>query len=142
MTHLPSEIGQLRDLTELNLDHNRLTSLPPEIRHLQNLSSLDLHGNQLDHLPSEVGELTNLTLFDVSDNPLSGPLPVFLTHIPHVVFVFSNTNLCIPKNDEILDWLGKQSKAIYTYTESGNMVYEPANPEAFIRSSLEHQGCK
>ena len=43
LTSLPSEIGQLQNLTALYLWENNLTSLPPEIGQLQNLTELDLY---------------------------------------------------------------------------------------------------
>ncbi len=58
---LPKEIGNLRNLTLLNLSCNELTELPKEIGNLTNLTELDLSGNQLTELPKEIRNLTNLT---------------------------------------------------------------------------------
>ncbi|MEO0433938.1 MAG: leucine-rich repeat domain-containing protein, partial [Cyanobacteria bacterium J06656_5] len=41
---LPAEIGQLSNLTSLDLRFNQLSSLPAEIGQLSNLTSLDLWG--------------------------------------------------------------------------------------------------
>jgi hypothetical protein len=65
-----------------------------------------------------------------------------MTQLAAVDFVFSNTGLCIPQEEPILDWLGRQAKGVYTATASGELVFEPANPQAFIRQSVEHQGCE
>ncbi|WP_107666955.1 leucine-rich repeat domain-containing protein, partial [Cyanothece sp. BG0011] len=59
LNSLPPEIGQLTNLTSLNLSFNQLTDLPPEIGQLTNLTSLDLSFNQLTDLPPEIGQLTN-----------------------------------------------------------------------------------
>jgi hypothetical protein len=40
---------------------NQLTTLPAEIGQLSNLSVLDLSGNQLTTLPAEIGQLSNLS---------------------------------------------------------------------------------
>lgn len=102
---LPREIGQLGNLTELDLSRNQLTRLPPEIGQLQKLTSLNLSGNQLTSLPVEIGRLRNLTQLDLGGNPLSGPLPEFLTHLPLARLEFSNTDLCVPVDDEFQKWI-------------------------------------
>ncbi|WP_161938834.1 leucine-rich repeat domain-containing protein, partial [Leptospira interrogans] len=40
------EFGQLKNLQELNLDANQLTTIPKEIGQLQNLQTLYLRNNQ------------------------------------------------------------------------------------------------
>ncbi len=71
LTLLPSEIGQLRALTELQLDNNRLTSLPKEIGQLGALTELRVSGNRLTSLPKEIGLLGALTELRVSGNRLT-----------------------------------------------------------------------
>ena len=45
---IPPELGQLANLTNLQLDGNQLTGeIPPELARLTNLTSLQLNGNQL-----------------------------------------------------------------------------------------------
>ena len=51
---LPSEIGQLTNLTGLTLHDNQLTTLPPEIGKLTNLTYLGLKRNQLTTFPPEI----------------------------------------------------------------------------------------
>jgi len=61
---IPSEIGNLTNLTYLNLYYNQLTgSIPSEIGNLTNLTSLSLGPNQLTgEIPSEIWTLTNLEI--------------------------------------------------------------------------------
>jgi hypothetical protein len=75
LTTLPTEIGNLTDLTSLVLSYNQLTTLPAEIGSLQNLTSLDLSFNQLTALPTEIGKLTNITSLDLSYNQLTALPP-------------------------------------------------------------------
>ena len=71
LTSLPSEIGQLTSLKQLDLHDNQLTSLPAEIGQLTSLKWLHLSYNQLTSLPAEVGQLASLTELGLSYNPLT-----------------------------------------------------------------------
>ncbi|WP_445291792.1 COR domain-containing protein [Calothrix sp. NIES-2098] len=71
LTMLPAEIGQLSNLTQLDLWDNKLTMLPAEIGQLSNLTQLELTENQLMILPAEIGQLSNLTQLNLSRNQLT-----------------------------------------------------------------------
>ena len=75
LTAMPPELGQLQNLTHLNLMDNRLTALPPELGQLQNLTHLELRENRLTALPPELGQLQSLKYLDLHVNPLTGCLP-------------------------------------------------------------------
>jgi Leucine-rich repeat (LRR) protein len=62
---------ELRELTELYLGDNDLTSLPPEIGLLTNLRTLYLNDNKFTSLPSVIGQLTNLRTLHLHDNKLT-----------------------------------------------------------------------
>ncbi len=79
---LPSSIGNLNRMTNLNVDRNRLESLPAEIGRLVNLGVLSLRENQLRSLPHEIGTCEELHVLDVSGNRL-----------PHLPFTLTNLNL-------------------------------------------------
>ena len=68
LTWFPSEIGQLRSLTFLDLSQNDLTSLPPEIGMLVNLKTLLVFDNQLETLPFEMGYLYQLKTLGIEGN--------------------------------------------------------------------------
>ena len=74
---VPPELGDLSNLTSLNLSYNELTGLiPPELDGLSNLTGLFLYSNDLfGPIPSELGNLSNLTRLNLSYNELSGPIP-------------------------------------------------------------------
>jgi len=107
---IPSEIGYLTNLTELNLYNNQLTgSIPPEIGNLTNLTYMNLGSNQLTgSIPSEIGSLTNLFAFVVGNNQLTGIIPDEICNqgdsSPHL----ENNQLCPPYPSCIEDYVGTQ----------------------------------
>ncbi len=60
ITHLSATIGQLKNLTAVNLKGNQLANLPIEITELENLETLSLSSNLLTSLPNEMNRLKNL----------------------------------------------------------------------------------
>jgi len=61
LSSLPAQIGELTDLTDLNLDRNQLTTLPREIANLASLTTLDLTAStQLTHSPELLDILSEL----------------------------------------------------------------------------------
>lgn len=70
MTSLPDEIELLKNLKELNLNHNELISLSPKIGQLKKLEKLSLKMNPLTTLPNEIGQLKNLKIIYFSFFPL------------------------------------------------------------------------
>ena len=79
---LPSSIGNLTRLTNLNIDRNRLEALPADVGRLVNLGVFSLRENQLHSLPHEIGTCEELHVLDVSGNRL-----------PHLPFTLTNLNL-------------------------------------------------
>ena len=71
LTSLPSEIGKLINLKELDVSSNQLTSLPSNIGKLVKLKELSVYSNQLTSLPSDIGKLVNLEKLVVSFNQLT-----------------------------------------------------------------------
>ena len=77
---IPAELGNLADLTTLNLsnpflhDGNSLSgSIPSELGNLANLTYLQLSNNSLSGvISSELGSLTNLVTFRIRGNSLTG----------------------------------------------------------------------
>ncbi|CAO2835898.1 unnamed protein product [Amaranthus hypochondriacus] len=73
---IPSEIGNLTDLIDLELSQNFLSgSIPLEISNLKNLKYLKIWGNNLTgKLPFGFRNLINLEQFDACNNRLEGDL--------------------------------------------------------------------
>ena len=93
---IPSEIGNLINLTWLNLSGNNLTGeIPPEIGNLTNLTTLQLSNNQLTgEIPSEIGNLTNLIGLSLLNNQLSG-------EIPSEIVLLANLNELYLQNNQL-----------------------------------------
>ncbi|KAF7476909.1 leucine-rich repeat and calponin domain-containing protein 1 [Marmota monax] len=64
---LPEEIGQLKQLMELDVSCNEITALPPQIGQLKSLRELNVRRNYLKVLPPELVDLP-LVKFDFSCN--------------------------------------------------------------------------
>jgi len=71
ITELPSEIGNLNHLKELDLSNNCITQLPQNIENLIYLQELDLSNNRLTHLPHNIGNLTNLLKLVLTKNQIN-----------------------------------------------------------------------
>ena len=80
---IPAELGDLTNLTRLNLADNQLTGpIPAELGGLTNLTRLNLADNQLTGpIPAELGGLTNLTELYLASNQLTGCIPEGLRDI-------------------------------------------------------------
>ncbi|KFV13259.1 Leucine-rich repeat and calponin homology domain-containing protein 1, partial [Tauraco erythrolophus] len=64
---LPDEIGQLKQLMELDVSCNEITALPQQIGQLKSLKELNVRRNYLEVLPQELVQLP-LVKFDFSCN--------------------------------------------------------------------------
>ena len=97
---IPSELGQLTALEILGLAGNQLSGpIPPELGQLTGLASLWLRNNQLSGpIPSELGQLTALEVMYLGENELSGPIPSELGQLTGLRYlsIDGDTGLCIP----------------------------------------------
>lgn len=77
---IPGFLGNLANLTVLDLSNNTLTgTLPPELGQLMQLSSLSLFNTSLTgSIPSFLSQCPGLSHLDLSANMLTGPLPTQL----------------------------------------------------------------
>ena len=100
-------IGQLTNLTNLNLSSNQISGIiPTEIGDLTNLTFLSLGANQLTgSIPIEIGNLTNLTYLALDGNQIFGSIPNEITHLVNLGSLFlSDNNLTgtLPSNIDTL----------------------------------------
>jgi Leucine-rich repeat (LRR) protein len=68
ISSLPESIGDLNNLTSLQLQNNKLTLLPESIGNLNNLTSLQLQNNKLTTLPLTLTKLNKLSFISLNDN--------------------------------------------------------------------------
>lgn len=67
---IPAELGNLPNLTYLDLNNNTISGVPPEITNLSTLTYLDLADNQLQNLP-DLTAFTGLSFFNLAGNNLT-----------------------------------------------------------------------
>lgn len=83
---IPSELGDLSSVQEINFWQNQLNgSIPAELSQLSNLQSLDLGSNNLGGaIPAALGQLTNLQRLLLFNNSLSGAIPAELGQLANL----------------------------------------------------------
>lgn len=68
---IPKEIGNLINLDTISLEGTKIKELPSEFWKLKNLKHLSLRKNEFNYIPPEIGELTNLESLDLRNNRLT-----------------------------------------------------------------------
>ena len=91
---IPPELGNLTKLTHLDLDGNELTGgVPADLAKLSSLTRLGLGGNDLGgSIPPELGSLSNLTYLELSQNGLSGSIPPELGNLSNLEMLYLHNN--------------------------------------------------
>ena len=92
---MPSEIGNLTDLSILFLGRNNFTAapVPTWLRNMTQLTELSLKSANLkDHVPIWLSELTDLTFLDLGENDLYSIIPQSLNNLTKLKVLMLNDN--------------------------------------------------
>ena len=91
---IPSNLGNLENLTKLYLHKNNLAGiLPASLGNLSNLEVLSLGGNQFTGtIPSAWGNLSNLRELYLWGSELAGPVPSWMSEISSLEIIALNSN--------------------------------------------------
>ena len=98
---IPRELGDLSNLTRLDLRYNSFSgSIPPELGNLTKLTHLDLSNNELTGgVPAELADFSSLTRLDLSSNDLGGSIPPelgSLSNLTHLALAHNGLSGSIP----------------------------------------------
>jgi Leucine-rich repeat (LRR) protein len=134
--------------TELDLSNSGLTGeIPSEIGNLTNLTKLYLNGNQLTgSIPPEIGNLTNLTRLKLTTNQLTGGIPESICDLNiefsnSNYFNISNNQLCPPYPSCVEDYVGEQDLSnCEGFVELWGEVYSVENTNSLDLSGNPSNG--
>ncbi len=87
LTNLSPSIGNLVNLTALDLNYNQLTQLPSNVNKLTKLTEFSINGNPLTELPQPISNLVNLEKLYLSSNRLS-TLPSFIGNLVNLKYLY------------------------------------------------------
>jgi len=147
---IPSEIGNLSNLTRLNLSANSLSgSIPSTIGDLSNLVQIWLFNNQLSGvLPSEISNLSNLTHLGLGRNQLTETIPASYGNLNNLGFLSLKNNqlsgcfddnlnnICTAGNDSRINTGNNFDVSWSTFCATGNGGCAPPPPTCRYLDSL------
>ncbi|NXA78884.1 LRCH3 protein, partial [Thryothorus ludovicianus] len=90
LVSIPEEIGELKQLTELDVSCNEIQTIPPQIGHLKSLRDLNVRRNNLVRLPEELADLPLIRL-DFSCNKIT-TIPVCYRNLRHLQTIMLENN--------------------------------------------------
>ena len=138
---LPESIGNLSELTSINLSGGIGGTLPRSLGRLTNLAALLLPGNALvGEIPEEIGMCENLSRLWLNQNGLSGVIPASLANLTKIqeVMLYDNA-LVAPLAPELLTL---QQRLGQDFQFQGNPVWESMkeDPSAVARANATLEG--
>ncbi|GMI98569.1 receptor like protein 35 [Hibiscus trionum] len=119
-SEIPSAIGKLSELSQLNLSYSAFSGqFPYEVLQLSKLVMLDLSSNAYlsAELPESIGNLKSLSHLDLSFSSISGQIPNSLANLTELTYLSLAFNDFTPST---LSWLAKLSKLTVLNVASTN----------------------
>ena len=140
MKKIPENIGELRNLKELNLEKNDINSLPLSFFSLNSLKNLNLGCNRLNALPESIAKLTSLEDLDISLNNLE-TLPQSITNLKSLIRLNIELNPIISHREgwDLIKVLRSRGVEII---ESRNSYYESLSTSLSPDPELFCPACK
>ncbi|MED6142933.1 hypothetical protein PIB30_002223 [Stylosanthes scabra] len=98
---IPAELGNLVNLTLLNMQHCRFDgNIPATFGQFQKMESLELSGNKFSgEIPAFIGNLSQMYFLNLADNMFEGSIPSSIANcqkLQHLDFYKNNLNGTIP----------------------------------------------
>ena len=116
------DLSKLTNLTQLNLASNQLSGSIPDLSKLTNLQNLWLLNNQLSgSIPSQLGSLTNLQTLWLDNNQLSGSIPTQLGSLTNLTNLDLHSNQLIGSIPDLSKLTNLQYLVLYNNQLSGSI---------------------
>uniref|UniRef100_UPI00358F054D leucine-rich repeat and calponin homology domain-containing protein 1-like isoform X2 n=1 Tax=Myxine glutinosa TaxID=7769 RepID=UPI00358F054D len=113
---LPPEIGDLKNLHELDVSCNELQELPPQLGNLVLLRELNVRRNRLEQLPEEISELPLVSLDFSCNCVVEIPMVFRKLHLLETLAVDNNplkfppAHVCVKGRVHILKYLSQNTQ--------------------------------
>ncbi|NJL55090.1 TIR domain-containing protein [bacterium] len=112
---VPDSVGQLANLSALDLSNNRIDSIPKSLKNLSNLTQISLSGNQFKLFPKELTQIRSLRVLIIHDNQFPS-LPREIGGLVNLTQLYLQGNKSLSLPDELLGstWEDVKSGALAT----------------------------
>jgi antitoxin component YwqK of YwqJK toxin-antitoxin module len=135
LAEAPDAIGNLPEVTDLNLSGNALRTVPAALGRLFQLRELNLNGNHIDQLPAQLSRITELRSLSLSRNALTA-LPAGLLDLTEL------TTLNLGDNDlrELPDEFGRLTRLDTLWLNDNPLSNLPPSMTRLTRLTFLHLG--
>jgi|JI8StandDraft_1071087.scaffolds.fasta_scaffold197826_2 Leucine-rich repeat (LRR) protein len=120
------ELGNLKDLEELELNYDGITKFPDIFHSMKNLKKLSLYGNSIQELPPSISQLMEVNTILLGKNPFNS-IPESLKNLPNLqILTIDESNIRLTEKDvEILSSLHKLE--VLDLSENPGFIKTPSN---------------